>query len=152
MFLFIVMMITREHNILKQQLSEEVASGVITDGQYRRALSPLTASIALFLGGFTASRFYQACGELALKKDQLQKMGDEGGNQRIIDSLRDELANFSSGGQRIILVRLSCSPQSAQRFACFAKSTEFFHFFLRELRDLCVEKVIGSSVCAMNDL
>jgi len=97
MFIFIVMMITREHNILKRQLSEEVAAGIITDGQYRRALSPLTASIALFLGGFTASRFYQACGELALKKDQLQKMGDEGGNQRIIDSLRDELANLSPG-------------------------------------------------------
>jgi len=57
----------------------------------------MTASIALFLGGFRASRFYQACGELALKKDQLQKAGDEGGNQRIIDSLRQELAALSPG-------------------------------------------------------
>jgi RsiW-degrading membrane proteinase PrsW (M82 family) len=95
MFIFIIMMITREHNILKRQLSEEAAAGIITDGQYRRALSPLTASIALFLGGFRASRFYQACGELALKKDQLQKLGDEGGNQRIINSLRKELATLS---------------------------------------------------------
>ena len=97
MFLFIIMMITREHNILKKQLSEEVTAGIITDGQYRRALSPLTASIALFLGGFKASRFYQACGELALKKEQLKETGDEDGNQKIIDTLRNELAGLSPG-------------------------------------------------------
>jgi len=34
MFIFIIMMITREHNILKRQLSEEAAAGIITDGQY----------------------------------------------------------------------------------------------------------------------
>jgi RsiW-degrading membrane proteinase PrsW (M82 family) len=91
MFFFIIIMITREHSILKKQLSEEVSSGIISQSQYQRALSPLTSSIALFLGGFKASRFYQACGELALKKEQLQSNGDEGGNQAIIASLRQEL-------------------------------------------------------------
>jgi hypothetical protein len=36
------------------------------------------------------SRFYQVCGELAHKKEQLIKL-DERGNTRIIEQLRSEL-------------------------------------------------------------
>jgi len=41
------------------------------------------------------SRFYQVCGELAHKKEQLAKIGDEGGNTAIIAKLRAELQRLA---------------------------------------------------------
>ncbi len=92
MGLFILFMIGRERNLLQIQLQEEVAAGRMTSGQYRRALSPFTMSTAFLTGGATASRFYQICGELAHKKEQLLRLGEEQGNSAIIQSLRTELA------------------------------------------------------------
>jgi len=40
-------------------------------------------------------RFYQTCGELAHKKHQYATLGDERGNQAIIETLRSELAQLS---------------------------------------------------------
>lgn len=94
MFGFILWMINHERDIVKKQLREEVTSGLITNAQYQRALSPLTLTTA-GLSGRAASRFFQACGELAHKKEQLARTGDEGGNAAIIDSLRKELAALS---------------------------------------------------------
>ncbi len=91
MGIFILFMIIRERSLLQDQLREEVASGTISNAQYRRALSPLTLSTACFTGGPTASHFYQVCGELAHKKNQLLKLGDEHGNAAIVQSLRAEL-------------------------------------------------------------
>ncbi len=91
---FIIWMINNERNIVKRQLQGEVASGLITSAQYQRALSPWTLSTA-GLSGRAASRFFQACGELAHKKEQLARLGDEGGNTVIIESLRRELATLS---------------------------------------------------------
>jgi protease PrsW len=95
MALFILFMISRERRLLQDQLREEVASGTISNAQYRRALSPLTMSLAFLQGGATASRFYQVCGELAHKKEQLLKLGDERGNAAIVQSLRTELATLA---------------------------------------------------------
>lgn len=95
MALFIFFMISRERGVLKNQLREEVSSGVISQAQYQRSLSPLTMTTALFTGGATAVRFYQACGELAHKKEQYQRLGDENGNSLIIQSLRHQLAALS---------------------------------------------------------
>ncbi len=95
MAVFIVFMITRERHLLQVQLREEVASGTITSAQYRRALSPFTMSTAFFQGGVNASRFYQVCGELAHKKEQLLKLGDERGNAALVQSLRSELARLA---------------------------------------------------------
>jgi len=95
MFGFILWMINHERNIVKIQLREEAASGLITNAQYQRALSPLTLTTA-GLSGRAASRFFQACGELAHKKEQLARHGDEGGYAAIIDSLRKELAALSA--------------------------------------------------------
>ncbi len=92
MAIFIVFMIARERRVLLSQLREEVASGVITPAQYRRALSPFTMSTALMTGGPKASRFYRICGELAYKKEELAKLGDEQGNASLVQSLRTELA------------------------------------------------------------
>jgi protease PrsW len=92
MGVFILFMIFRERLLLQTQLRDEVASGTISSAQYRRALSPLTLSMAFFTGGATASRFYQVCGELAHKKNQLLRLGDERGNAALVQSLRAELA------------------------------------------------------------
>ncbi len=92
MAVFIVFIIFRERRLLQVQLREEVTAGRMSRAQYNRALSPFTMSIALFLGGAKASRFYQVCGELAHKKDQLLRLGDERGNAAIVQSLQSELA------------------------------------------------------------
>lgn len=94
MFGFIIWMIAQERNIVKRQLHEEVASGLISQAQYQRALSPWNMSLAGFSGRAT-SRFYQVCGELSHKKEQLAKVGDENGNAAIVDSLRAELKSLA---------------------------------------------------------
>jgi hypothetical protein len=78
--------------LLQRQLKEEVAAGVISQTQYDRALSPLTMSTAYFTGGTSAARFYRLCGELAHKKEQLFKFGDEHGNTALVHALRGQLA------------------------------------------------------------
>ncbi|MGE5072332.1 MAG: PrsW family intramembrane metalloprotease [Anaerolineae bacterium] len=95
MALFILFMIARERRLLQEQLKDEVTSGTITRAQYVRALSPFTMSTAFFQGGRKASRFYQVCGELAHKKEQLLKLGDERGNAALVQSLRTELAGLA---------------------------------------------------------
>jgi protease PrsW len=92
MAIFIVFMIARERRLLQDQLKDEVESGMMTRAQYQKALSPFTMSTAFLTGGRKASRFYQVCGELAHKKDQLLKLGDEQGNAALVQSLRTELA------------------------------------------------------------
>ncbi|MBL8049763.1 MAG: PrsW family intramembrane metalloprotease [Anaerolineales bacterium] len=87
----IIWVIVHERNVVKRQLVEEVSNGLISQAQYQKAMSPLTLTTAGFSGRAT-SRFYQTLGELAHKKEQFQKHGDEGGNTAIIETLRRELA------------------------------------------------------------
>jgi RsiW-degrading membrane proteinase PrsW (M82 family) len=95
MAVLIIWMIINERNLLKRQLVEEVNSGAISSGQYKTAISFFQANAhlsALMSGSFrSTSRFYQVLGELAHKKEQLQKLGDESGNTQIIQSLRMEI-------------------------------------------------------------
>jgi RsiW-degrading membrane proteinase PrsW (M82 family) len=95
MAVFIIWMIAHERNILKRQLAEEVNSGAISPGQYNTAISFFQTGAhlsALSSGNFrSTSRFYQVLGELAHKKEQLQKHGDESGNTQIIERLRGEM-------------------------------------------------------------
>jgi protease PrsW len=99
MFAFVIWMIVTERNILKKNLRDEVSNGLISSKQYNSAISffqisPLVSGLTS--GSFLAtSRFYQVCGELAHKKEQLVKMGDEGGNQKIIENLRAELVQLA---------------------------------------------------------
>ena len=99
MLMFIIWMIINERNILKRQLVEEVNSGAISPGQYRTAISFFQTNAhfsALTSGTFRAtSRFYQVLGELAHKKEQLQKLGDERGNTQIIEKLRTEMTRLA---------------------------------------------------------
>ncbi len=99
MLIFIIWMIVTERNILRKHLRDEVASGRISPRQYSTATSFFQTNAhlaALTSGTFgPTSRFYQVCGELAHKKEQLAKLGDEGGNGMIIEQLRAELAQLA---------------------------------------------------------
>jgi RsiW-degrading membrane proteinase PrsW (M82 family) len=92
---FIVWMIVRERDLLRRHLREEVEKGYLSQNQYNSALSffQLNAYLsALTSGSFLkTARFYQVCGELAHKKEQVTKLGDERGNLHIIEKLRSEL-------------------------------------------------------------
>jgi len=96
---FIILIISRERNILKKQLVEEVTSGAISQKQYNSAIAFFqTGSLfsALTSGSYRATaRFYQVCGELAHKKEQLATVGDESGNVKIIEQLRSELLQLA---------------------------------------------------------
>ena len=96
---FIIWIISRERNILKKQLIEEVTSGAISQKQYTSAVSFFQTNVhlaALTSGTLrSTSRFYQVLGELAHKKEQLAKFGDEKGNIQIIEKLRAELVQLA---------------------------------------------------------
>jgi RsiW-degrading membrane proteinase PrsW (M82 family) len=99
MLVFIVWMIASERNILRRNLQEEVNSGLISPAQYRTALSVAQTGArfnALTSGSyFATARFYQVLGELAHKKEQLFKLGDERGNRATIEKLRGELTQLA---------------------------------------------------------
>jgi RsiW-degrading membrane proteinase PrsW (M82 family) len=101
LFIFVVVMILREKMWLGEYLKDEVSLGTLTSPQYEAACS----ATKNFLAGLTVfgspkyqrtRRFYQLCAELAHKKRQLSRFGEEGGNSVIIGRLRSELAQLSS--------------------------------------------------------
>jgi RsiW-degrading membrane proteinase PrsW (M82 family) len=96
---FIIWMIRNEQGLLKKHLREEVASGRLSEAQYKTAVSffQFGARMAALSGGVygATARFYQVCGELAHKKEQLAKFGEERGNTAIINSLRAEMATLA---------------------------------------------------------
>lgn len=98
MLIFVIWMVVYERNILKRNLQEEVTNGLISPQQYQSATSFFQTNAhlaALTSGTFrSTARFYQVCGELAHKKEQLAKVGDEGGNTIIIEKLRAELTQL----------------------------------------------------------
>lgn len=99
MLAFIIWMIIHERNILKRQLVEEVKNGLISPQQYNSAISFFrtnTLLSALSAGTFRqTTRFYQVCGELAHKKEQLLRLGEERGNTSLITQLRGELIQLA---------------------------------------------------------
>jgi RsiW-degrading membrane proteinase PrsW (M82 family) len=100
MLAFIIWMIVHERDILKRQLLDEVRDGHISPAQYRTALSfaQTGARLSAISSGsyFSTSRFYQVCGELAQKKEQLAKLGDEKGNSALIEKLRGEITTLAA--------------------------------------------------------
>ncbi|AWV90100.1 PrsW family intramembrane metalloprotease [Bradymonas sediminis] len=82
-----------DRSILKKQLAAEVSRGLITEPEYRKAQSPFTLTTAIF-SGRANSKFYHLLGELAHKKNQLQRMGDEKGNAERIEELRTMITNL----------------------------------------------------------
>lgn len=100
MFIFILWALNREQNWIVRQLKEEVDLSLISSAQYRVACSAWRQSFsrlkALSSGQYrTTNRFYQVAAELAYKKEQRTRLGDEGGNGVIIETLRSELTRLS---------------------------------------------------------
>jgi len=99
MLAFVIWMIFHERNLLKKNLREEVANGSISQRQYDTAISFFQTNAhlsALTSGSFGSTRrFYQVLGELAHKKEQLTRVGNERGNTRIIEQLRGELVQLA---------------------------------------------------------
>lgn len=100
MSLLILVSIRREGRLVGLHLAEEVEHGRLTLAQYRTAVSGWGRSEAclraLFRGRLRpTSRFYQVCGELAHKKEQLASLGDEGCNTAFVEQLRAELGKLS---------------------------------------------------------
>lgn len=93
---FIGWMVRKEQLLLKKHLAEEVTMGRISEAQYKTAVNFFQFGArfsALSNGVYGATaRFYQVCGELAHKKEQLAKFGDERGNALLIEKLRTEMA------------------------------------------------------------
>ena len=90
----------REKAYLKAHLAAEVKAETLTPAQYHVACSAwrqISARIqARFNNNYRATkRFFQVCGELALKKDQYEKFGEERGNSEIIAKLQGELRELS---------------------------------------------------------
>jgi RsiW-degrading membrane proteinase PrsW (M82 family) len=99
MFGITIWALWREQTYLRKHLAEEVNLGTIDRQHFSTASSAwlqMFARIASIFDGkyFATARFYQACGELAHKKEQLLKLGDESGNTAIIQKLRGELAQL----------------------------------------------------------
>lgn len=97
---FIAWMIRHEQGLLKKHLREEVASGLISESQFKTAVSFFqfgARMAALSSGSYRATdHFYQYLGELAHKKEQLSKFGDERGNSAIIEKLRGNIATLAA--------------------------------------------------------
>jgi protease PrsW len=102
LFIFLIILWANwieRHNIIRH-LKAELEAGIISAAQYQTASSAWRQGFAritaLFNGKFSATnRFYQVIGELAHKKRQLLKLGDEGGNQAMIQHYRAELAQLA---------------------------------------------------------
>jgi len=100
MGIFILWALFREQRWMAAHLREEVSLGVINSQQYRTACSAwaqtAARTTALFNRRFRiTARFYQVAAELAFKKEQRVKMGEEGDNTPIINRLRTELGSLA---------------------------------------------------------
>ncbi len=98
--IFILYMIYHEKRLIQTELKEEVQMGIISLEQYLKSFSNVARFKALLphMGKpsfHTVTHFYQLCAELAHKKHQFRRMGEEGGNLKIITQLRSALAELS---------------------------------------------------------
>ncbi len=100
MFIFILIMVSREKRWIIEYLRDEVAMGTLSQRQYRAASSPIERFVAHLdaaqHGQFRRTgRFYQLLAELSHKKRQLATLGEEDGNSRTISRLRAELSSLA---------------------------------------------------------
>lgn len=100
MGIFFVIMVNNERSLLVQHLAEEVQLGTITPLQYQVACSPVRSSRKRLHAWSTqnhrvVNQFFDLCGELAHKKGQYLRFGEEKGNLEAIQKLREELSGLS---------------------------------------------------------
>ncbi len=89
-----------EQRNITSQLREEVQLGTLSTAQYHTACSAWAQTFArlngLMRGRFLATgRFYQTCAELAHKKEQLSRLGEEHGNSLLVHKYRADLARLA---------------------------------------------------------
>lgn len=101
LFIFILYMIYREKHLLQTELAGEVELGTISKEQFHAASS----GMAQFKTSLTMAKqsrfsqvryFHQLCAELAHKKHQYRRLGNEKGNQKIIADLRQKISELST--------------------------------------------------------
>ena len=100
MFVLILILVWREGSIMREQLREEVAFGTLTPAQYQTACSLVGQIVARWSGLFSsnwlaAGKFYDLCGRLAFKKNELRRVGPEPGLPATIAKLRTDIAALS---------------------------------------------------------
>jgi hypothetical protein len=100
MLAFILVVTRIERRDLERYLRDEVKSGVLTVGQYSIAVSACKVSLSRIRGLFKGkyretTRFFRDAAELALKKKQLERMGDERGNRKAVEDLRVKVSALS---------------------------------------------------------
>ena len=93
-------------NWSRRYLYEEVTIGNISQKQYTTACSAWSQDGRPFFGAGLeplrqTARFYQLCGELAHKRNQINSLGEESGNSRAIAYLRTNLTSLSPALQLI---------------------------------------------------
>lgn len=96
MLVFVIYLVGRERRIMARYLLEEVEAGLLSGEEYQIACSPLrqwsARWSALGRGRWThTSRWLDLCGELAFKKYQLHRLGEEAGNSAEVERLRGQL-------------------------------------------------------------
>lgn len=101
MFALIIWAIRIERARNRTYLADEVTLGTISAAQYRAActaLAPTFTRLAALGSGhyWDTRRFFQVCGELAQKKEQLARFGDERGNAKKVRELRAELGKLAA--------------------------------------------------------
>lgn len=104
MFCFILLMIEREKKIMRIYLLPEIELTTLTTNLYQIACSSKSQRLAKLqlkntdrVGYITTKRYFQLCAELAHKKHQLYRMGNEDGNHDAVLSIRRSLAELSPG-------------------------------------------------------
>ncbi|MGB8215193.1 MAG: PrsW family intramembrane metalloprotease [Anaerolineales bacterium] len=90
----------REQQDLKKYLAAELQAGTISPAHFHTACSARLQMAARFNAFFRGrysqtARFYQACGEYALKSRQYASLGEEGGNSATLQKLRAELGRLA---------------------------------------------------------
>jgi len=101
MMLVFILVVTRfERRDLEKYLFEEINIGTLTNAQYQTAVSAYKVSSsrirALFQGTYrTTTRLYKDAAELALKKKQFDRLGEEHGNHQAIQYLRTKVESLS---------------------------------------------------------
>ena len=103
MLIFIIFMIYHEKNLLQLHLKEEIEYNIITPNQYKIILSHSSRNMLRMQlittnvkGGLRAlNKLNQQAGELAHKKHQYLKFGNENGNLETIQAIRKEIYQAS---------------------------------------------------------
>ena len=100
MFGVIVWATWREQQNLKKYLAAELQAGTISAALFKTACSAwrqmFARTAALFKGRYRkTARFFQVCGEYAIKRRQFADLGEEGGTLAVIQSLRAELIRLA---------------------------------------------------------